>query len=329
MNSTGYFKLGLFVLIGGGLIAAAAVVLGAGRLLERNVTAETLLDESVDGLEVGAPVKYRGVTIGRVTSIAFAEDKNDVARPEAHRLARYVLVDMALNAKTFKGLTLPQIKARLEQMTESGLRARVSQQGLAGGVYIGLDFVQGNTPPPPQVQVKNTTSLFIPSAPGTMAQVMSAADHLASDLQHANLPQVIQHVDGLITGVSGTVGHVNDLVVGNQDQLKSAVADLPAITGGLKSGVARADQLLRDKRIDQTLGSVANTSATAGQTLNDVRRTSEELRTLITTRQDDIQRIISDLRRTADNLSALSVEARDDPSRLLRGGPPARRQPGE
>lgn len=212
------------------------------------------------------------------------------------------------------------------------LRARVTQQGLGGGNYIGLDFGEPNAPsppPPPQVSVAPPGAICIPSAPSTMNQVMSAAERLASDLRKANLPGVVEHVDKLVTSTTGTVDHVNQLVEGNQNGVKAAIADLPAITGQLKSTVARADEILRDKRLDRTLGNVAAGSANAGQTIDDLRRTSEELRTLLAGREDDIQRIISDLRRTADNLAAMSSDARDNPSRLLLGGPPPHKAPGE
>jgi ABC-type transporter Mla subunit MlaD len=329
MNASRYFKLGLFLVIGVGLICGAVIALGAGRLLQKEVPAETLFDESVDGLEAGSAVKYRGVQIGRVTSIMFAADEQGGVHPQKHRLARYVLVRLSLDASSFKGMTLDDIRDTLKQMTQNGLRARVAQQGIGGGVYLGLDFVDMKTsPPPPDVHIQST-ALYIPSAPGTMNQVMSAADRLASDLRKADLPRVVQHIDGLVTSATGTVNHVDQLVQGNQGNVKTAVADLPAITGGLKNTVTRADQILHDKRLDQTLGNVADDSARAGETINDLRRTSQELETLIQSRQEDIQRIIADLRRTADNLAAISADARDNPSRLLLGGPPPRKQPGE
>jgi ABC-type transporter Mla subunit MlaD len=330
MKKSKYFKLGLFILIGVGLIGAAVIVLGAGRLLEKQVVAETLFDESVDGLEVGSPVKYRGVQIGRVESIAFAADKEGGVKPEKDRLARYVLVQMSLDSRSFKGMNLDEIRSTLKEMAENGLRARVTQQGLGGGNYIGLDFGNAGTPPPPpKVHVDSAAVLYIPSAPSTMNQVMSAAEQLASDLRKANLPGVVEHIDKMVTSTTGTVDHVNQLVEGNQAQVKAMISDLPAITGELKSTVARADEILRDKRLDRTLGNVADDSASAGATINDLRRTSEDLRTLIAARQDDIQRIIADLRRTADNLAAMSSDARDNPSRLLLGGPPPRKAPGE
>lgn len=328
MKSSHYFKLGLFVLIGIGLLCAAVLVLGAGQFLDKPVPAESLFDESVDGLEVGSPVKYRGVMIGHVTSIAFAADTHDAVKPEQHRIARYVLVDMSLDSKTFKGMSLRDIHDTFARMAGEGLRARVETQGIGGGVYIGLDFVDAGSKPPPQVHLESN-ALYIPSAPSTMNQVMSAAERLASDLRQANLPRLVEHMDGLVTSAEGTSEHVRQFVEQNQGNLKAAAADLPGITTGLKSTFARTDQILRDQRIDRALGNVAADSASAGQTLDDLRRTSEELRTLISTRQEDIDRIISDLRRTADNLAALSSDARNNPSGVLLGGPPPRKQPGE
>ena len=56
-----YFKLGLFVI---GAIVAGVVVLiiiGTGRWFERKVTIETYFNESVQGLDIGSKMKYRGV----------------------------------------------------------------------------------------------------------------------------------------------------------------------------------------------------------------------------------------------------------------------------
>jgi phospholipid/cholesterol/gamma-HCH transport system substrate-binding protein len=74
-NGAHHFKLGLFVVIAGILLFASLVTLGAGSFLEKKTLVETFFDEAVSGLDVGAPIKYRGVTIGRVNSIGFARAK--------------------------------------------------------------------------------------------------------------------------------------------------------------------------------------------------------------------------------------------------------------
>ena len=65
-----YFKLGLFVI---GAIAAGIIVLiiiGTGRFLQKRVTIETYFNESVQGLDIGSKMKYRGVDVGQVTRIS-------------------------------------------------------------------------------------------------------------------------------------------------------------------------------------------------------------------------------------------------------------------
>jgi ABC-type transporter Mla subunit MlaD len=327
MNTSRYFKLGLFVLAGLGILLGTVLALGAGRLLQKKVVAETVMDESVDGLEVGAPVKYRGVQIGSVTSIAFTPDRNGgPATPD--RLARYVLIDLALSDSSFKGMSAAEIDKTLREMTKNGLRARLDTPGLTGGVFVGLDYVEPAPPAPPIVPQKSGI-LFIPSAPSTMAQVTSAAEKLASDLSKADLPQVITHFDSLITNASGTAQHINQIVEGNKTGINSAVADLPAITRELKDTAARVDTLLHDGRVNKTVGNLADDSASAGVTLQQIRNTVRDLQTLVLNQQDDIENIIADLRRTADNLAAMSSDVRADPARLIFSQPPPHKPAGE
>ena len=86
-----YFKLGLFVI--GALIAGIVVllVIGSGRWFERKSTIETYFNESVQGLDIGSKLKYRGVVIGEVTKISFTYLVYQQDRSMSQR-ARFVLV---------------------------------------------------------------------------------------------------------------------------------------------------------------------------------------------------------------------------------------------
>ena len=80
-----YFKLGLFVL---GAIAAGLIVLvvvGSGRWFQPKLTIETYFNESVQGLDIGSKLKYRGVAIGDVTRIGFSYNKYQLDRPVTQR----------------------------------------------------------------------------------------------------------------------------------------------------------------------------------------------------------------------------------------------------
>ncbi len=73
-----HWKLGLFVVAGVALFLTMLVFLGARSLQSETVTYKTYFDESVQGLEVGSPVKFRGVTIGNVSGIDIAADRRHV-----------------------------------------------------------------------------------------------------------------------------------------------------------------------------------------------------------------------------------------------------------
>ncbi len=89
-----YFKIGLFVILSGALILAAAVVFGSGLFGQEKLYFETYFDESVTGLTVGSPVELRGVRIGQVEKIAFISDeyKLAVGNSGTSRYEHYVMV---------------------------------------------------------------------------------------------------------------------------------------------------------------------------------------------------------------------------------------------
>jgi ABC-type transporter Mla subunit MlaD len=63
-TATNHWKLGLFVLVGLFVMFGALFWLGARRFQRTSFPAVSYFDESVQGLDVGSPVKFRGVTVG-------------------------------------------------------------------------------------------------------------------------------------------------------------------------------------------------------------------------------------------------------------------------
>ena len=97
-----YFKLGLFVI--GAIVAGVVVlvVIGSGRWFQPKLTIETYFNESVQGLDIGSKLKYRGVVIGEVKSIGFTYNKYQQDKPMEQR-ARYVLVEAQIQPKLLGG----------------------------------------------------------------------------------------------------------------------------------------------------------------------------------------------------------------------------------
>src|SRR5580704_3397314 len=75
---TNHWKLGLFVVTGVVLALTTLTFLGARSLKNQVVSYQTDFDESVQGLDVGSPVKFRGVPVGAVSAIGIAPDRRHV-----------------------------------------------------------------------------------------------------------------------------------------------------------------------------------------------------------------------------------------------------------
>jgi len=98
--------------------------------------------ESVRGLTVGAPIDFRGITVGEVTHIDFARDQKSTDFA--------VAVDIDLYPQRFTrgakggkpGRTTPKITHQaLDQMVAKGLRAQLQTGNLISGQrFIGLEF---------------------------------------------------------------------------------------------------------------------------------------------------------------------------------------------
>ena len=129
--------LGLFVVGGLLLIFATVFSLAGGKLLVRKQAVVMHFGGSIYGLQVGAPVVFRGVRLGSISSIGLSYDKatSRVVIPVTAELDREMLRNVSGGNKSDDpGLALPG-------MIERGLRAQLAMQSiLTGQLYVDLDF---------------------------------------------------------------------------------------------------------------------------------------------------------------------------------------------
>lgn len=121
---THHFRIGLFVLAGAGLFVAALFAVGLKAYFGERDIFETYVPGKAENLSVGALVKLRGVTIGKVSAIEFI----GVEYPQYHQ--RYVLIQFevpreqsgARKRTTSRNCSM----RRLRRVFARGCRRRVS-----------------------------------------------------------------------------------------------------------------------------------------------------------------------------------------------------------
>ena len=123
--------IGAFVLGALALIVVAVVALGSGRFFRQTREFVLYFDSSVNGLRVGAPVKFKGVEIGAVKDIRLQLEKG----AQVNKIP--VIIEIDLEKLTSRGATsevardLPTFHKAIVEM---GLRGQLLMESLVTGL---------------------------------------------------------------------------------------------------------------------------------------------------------------------------------------------------
>jgi paraquat-inducible protein B len=186
----GFFVLGALVL---GMIGLLSF--GKLHLFSKPQRFVVYFDESIHGLDLGSPVKLRGVRVGRVVQI------NLRFREGADR--GVVAVICELNRDVIRDDRGQEIdvtdRAQLEELIDRGLRAQLQVIGLATGLlYVELDFRDPKQYPEPQTDFVELDYAVVPYVPSAIAEFQSSLTQILADVQRMDFAGLAKDLRGLI-----------------------------------------------------------------------------------------------------------------------------------
>ena len=328
-----YARLGLFVMVSLCVMATVLFVVGGRKLFQPTFTFETYFNGSVSGLELGAPVRFRGVPLGQVSEILTSAATYEKDVP-LDRRREYIVVRAKVN---FSADEAEQLKRDMAQLVKKGLRAQTQLAGLTGQQYLAIDFVDAAKYPPLAFQWEPKYT-FVPSAPSLSGEIIANAQAFLSSLNEADVKTLARNLNALVVNLDKKVSETPvaefvrdaDATVVRIDRILAA-APIDHALRKIDSAAARLDELLADPGLKQT---VDNAAAVSGRLrgladrgdldrmIKHINAMAERLDALIGDNQFDVRVIVQDLRVTADNLRVLSENVKRNPAGVLLGGPP-------
>jgi ABC-type transporter Mla subunit MlaD len=332
-------RRGTFISVGLLVVFTIALLVGlifflAGNRYAHGVSYETYFSESVQGLETGAPVKYRGVTIGRVTDIGLVTANYADDNPEVVRSAMFRLVVVRFIVDPARLGHMPDV----ETATRQGLRVKLGSQGLTGLSYLELDYVPPEQYPAQPVPWK-PRDLYIPSVPSTIAQVQTAAQDFLAKLKDVDVNRLAGDLIGLTEDLRRELaagGDVQTTLAAARETLNSVrqqvmAADLPAMTTSLRQAAGSVNELADGRQTRALLtsaGTAADRLARAAERLPALiaalQATAEHANHSTADAEANLVPLLADLRGAAENLRDTTEMLRRDPSQVLLGSPPPR-----
>ncbi len=194
-------------------------------------------DDSLAGLQVGAPVTFRGIAVGQVLDIDLRlnVDREDLSLP--------VKIEIFNDAIELTGAAVSDLEddALAEFLVDRGLRARLATTNvLTGALEVQLDFY---------ADVEPATIAFedglgvLPTIPSTLAQLEASVQGILDKL--AGLP-----LETVSADLGALVASAQELLA--SPELPQVIADVQATGAALRNLAERvdreADPLFRDAR---------------------------------------------------------------------------------
>lgn len=319
--------IGAFVFVALILSVATVVVVASVEFFAKNEQYVLYFESSVNGLEMGAPVKFKGVPVGRVTDIRIRWNQEDI---DTH-IPVFIEIDTE-NLANRLGVTvdLADEEEYRMQVMRAGLRGQLQIQSLiSGNLYIELDYIPDAGQP--YFHQERIIYKEIPTIPSALSEIGKTATNLAAQLSAIDLQQLSDEVSLLLTTVTDKVEtfDVEGLNVSVQEAAQgvNTLVRSPRLSGALDNANALATELRSfiariDENLTPLLVALGDTNLNMNETLTQFRQTGRRLEVVLGPESTTLHT----LRNTLDDFSQAAVSLRDlldelsrNPNMLITG----------
>jgi len=214
-------------------------------------------DQSVRGLNKGAPVEFRGIPMGRVVDVSLKYSASGEARVP-------VLIELDLSVLRNASQAGANEDGLLADAVKHGLRAKLGTGSLlTGALFIDLDFVP-NAPPMELTQVEDFD--VIPTHSSGLVQLEAKITAILDKIEALHLDETLTKFGNAADAITTTVA-----------EARGAISEAEKL-------LAREETQNLTAEMDHTLKEVRSSVSSLGPTgsvQGDLRRTLDELRLAI------------------------------------------------
>ena len=305
-NRLNYALVGLFVLALGAAWLVISMWLTLGDFTTQYTTYRVYLVESVAGLYLDAPVKYRGVEVGKVTGIDLNPEVPD------------------------------QVQLTLDLVSSTPIRqdtiAELTVQGLTGIAF--LDLKGGTLDAQPLTAEEGQEYPVIPSSPSFFARLdMTGTELIANVNALANRLAKLLDVEGRrsLREIMANINTITAAFANRHAELEEMIVSTSRL---MENSATASEQLVPLlAQIDDTAKSVeimADRVAEAGESLNRyVDNSGTGVQQFSQQTLPEFGALIRELRQLATTLQSVGEKLEDDPRALIYGNELQLPGPGE
>jgi len=312
------FAVGLFVAIGFTLVILVTIWLGMSRFFQKGRFYVTYFDESVQGLDVDSPVKYRGVFTGRVENISVAPDS---------KLIKVIL------------------KIESGQKLERNIVAQLKSVGITGSMFVELDQKREGQPDQSPPLSFPSEYPIIASKPSEISGLIGGFDQILSQIKALDLEEISGKIKATLDNINQSVDdadveRISQTINSSFEKMEQILEDQrwDKVLASAEAAGQSLNSLLdeADRTLARVQGIVVSKEETIKTGLDNFSRAMENANILLskgTSLVSGTDASISELMHhltvaaqnlemASENLNQLMELLADHPSQLLFGDPP-------
>ena len=310
-EQTQKMRIGIFIVTGLVLMLGILFFLGLSDIFIDKVKLVTRFQESVQGLTVGSPVKYRGVQVGTVSDISIMmQEKN-------------VWVVMEIEPRFFHGLNTSSFQAALQKELNNGLACRLEFAGITGMKFIDLDYFRNanadyNIP----ADLPLEDAVYITGGPSAFQDFSSTVTNALERLSKIKFEEISSELER-------SLASLNTLLA--DPAIKSTIAKLNEAAENLESSTGVISQAVNEERIVNLFDELDKNLKALHKLTTSFNKTSEEMKLPQSTQalrnaagsvmecQKDINETLLKLNRTLESVRIFFDYISKDPSAVIKG----------
>jgi paraquat-inducible protein B len=319
--------IGAFVLGAVALFIAGIVIFGSRSMFSQTYRNVLFFEGSVKGLKVGAPVVFRGVEIGQVTSIVLQVDPTNLTGrvPVYIEIYQESIVPLEGAPKYDKDF--------LQALIGRGLRAQLQQQSfLTGQLMVNLDFH-----PDSPIRLVGYEHRYpeIPTIPSGMQELTRKLEDLPIEQIANRLNDTLAGIDRLLNSgdLNASIGSLNQflrnadaLITHLDSEVGTIGSDIRATTGAARSLLAQTEKTLRfDEGVPGQIASgLTDTLSAAQRTLEATHKAIDNVNGIAAqnaTLGYEMSRALHQITELSRSMRGLADYLDRHPEALLRGKP--------
>jgi len=319
--------IGAFVF--GAIIIAIGAVLyfGSANLFTKKQQYVTYFNQSVNGLGVGSNVKYKGVTVGKVTKVQLKfQGANEAPIVK-------VLYEIDTNNLLNKyGLTINLTDRKShDKAVENGFRAKLDFESLISGqLFIALDFYKDATPA--ELHEEGNEGPFeIPPQPSDIEAILADLTKAIGNLGSIDFQALAKDVQSLVASARTGIDSMHLERLGSSlNKASDSISTLfngDQVKGVLTSVRESFDQLTATlKNLNPAVGDLKPTLDQAKGALTNLQRSTAELNLILkpdSSLRYQLDSSLSEINAAAASIQQLSDFLQRHPNSILFGRKPA------